>query len=86
MRAYRRKFSADSGILVTVHSAQGATTFTGETDILHTEYKVLKEARQTQDFEGYVSWGLGISQTVCLRAFTLDSPARLIVDLQVPAS
>jgi len=75
-----------AGILVTVHSATGATTFTGDTDILHTEYKVLKEARQTQDFEGYVSWGLGISQPVCMRAFTLDNPARLIVDLQLPAS
>ena len=75
-----------AGILVTVHSANGTTTFTGERDILHTEYKVLKEARQTQDFEGYVSWGLGISQPVCIRAFTLDNPARLIVDLQVPAS
>jgi len=75
-----------AGILVSVHSATGATTFTGDRDILHTEYKVLKEARQTQDFEGYVSWGLGISQPVCMRVFTLDNPARLIVDLQVPAS
>jgi len=75
-----------AGILITVHSATGGTTFTGDRDILHTEYKVLKEARQTQDFEGYVSWGLGISQPVCMRVFTLDNPARLIVDLQVPAS
>lgn len=75
-----------AGILVTVHSATGATTFTGDTDIFHTEYKVLKEARQTQDFEGTVSWGLGISQPVCMRAFTLDNPARLIVDLQLPGS
>ncbi len=75
-----------AGILITVHSANGTTSFTGDRDILHTEYKVLKEARQTQDFEGYVSWGLGISQPVCMRVFTLEGPARLIVDLQVPAS
>ncbi len=75
-----------AGILVTVHSATGATTFTGDMDIFHTEYKVLKEARQTQDYEGYVSWGLGISQPVCMRVFTLDGPARLVVDLQIPTS
>ncbi len=75
-----------AGILVTAHSATGATTFTGDTDIFHTEYRVLKEARQTQDFEGYVSWGLGISQPVCMRVFTLDNPARLVIDLKIPTS
>lgn len=78
--------SGTSGVLVTVHSATGATTFTGSTDLIHPEFKVLKEARQVQDFEGYVSWGLGLSQPACMRVFTLDDPARLVVDLQIGSS
>ena len=68
------------GVLVQVHSATGATTFTGPTDITHPEYMVLREARQTEDFEGYVSWGLGLSQAACMRTFTLNDPPRLVVD------
>ncbi|HEV2415193.1 MAG TPA: hypothetical protein VGX27_10310 [Candidatus Dormibacteraeota bacterium] len=75
-----------AGVLVTVHSAQGTTTFTGSTDIATPGYKVLKEARQVQDFEGYVSWGLGLSQPACMRVFVLDAPARLVVDFQFPSS
>jgi hypothetical protein len=75
--------SGTAGVLVTVHSATGATTFTGETDLIHPEFQVLKEARQTQDFEGYVSWGLGLSRPTCMRVFTLGNPARLVVDLQI---
>jgi hypothetical protein len=78
--------SGTSGVLVTVHSAQGATTFTGSTDLVHPEFQVLKEARQVQDFEGYVSWGLGLSKPACMRVFTLKDPARLVVDLQTPSS
>ena len=75
-----------AGVLVTVHSAQGTTTFSGSTDIVTPGYKVLLEARQTQDFEGYVSWGLGLSQPACMRVFVLDGPARLVVDFQLASS
>jgi hypothetical protein len=78
--------SGTAGILITVHSATGNTTFTGSTDLIHSDYRVLKEARQTQDFEGYVSWGLGIVGAPCMRVFTLSDPARLVVDLQIPTS
>ena len=59
------------GVVVTLHSATGGTTFTGPTDFQHPEFQVLLEARETQDYEGYVSWGLGLSRAACLRAFTL---------------
>jgi hypothetical protein len=72
--------SGTAGVLVRVHSATGANTFTGSPDLTHAEYLVLTEARQTEDFEGYVSWGLGLSKAACLRAFTLTGPARLVVD------
>jgi hypothetical protein len=75
-----------TGVLVTVHSATGATTFQGDSDIVHNEYQVLKEARQTQDFEGSVSWALGLSKPACMRAFVLGDPARLVVDFQITNS
>ncbi len=78
--------SGTAGILITVHSATGATTFTGSKDLIHPDFQVLKEAREVQDFEGYVSWGLGLSKPTCMRVFTLSDPARLVVDLQIPTS
>jgi hypothetical protein len=72
--------SGTSGVLVNVQSATGANTFTGPNDFTHGEYLVLKEARQTQDFEGHLSWGLGLGKTACMRVFTLADPARLVVD------
>src|SRR5579864_5193747 len=44
--------SGTAGVLVTVHSATGATTFTGSTDLVTANFVILNEARQTQDFEG----------------------------------
>lgn len=78
--------SGTSGVLVSVFSATGGTTFTGDTDLIHPEFQVLKEARQIQDFEGHVQWGLGLSKPTCMRAFILNDPARLVVDLQIPNS
>jgi len=72
--------AGNAGVLVQVHSATAAASFTGATDLAHPEFQVLIEARQTEDFEGYVSWGLGLSRPACLRAFTLQDPARLVVD------
>lgn len=75
-----------AGVLVQVHSATGGATFSGPTDLVHPDFKVLQEARQTEDFEGYVSWGLGLSAPACMRVFTLADPARLVVDFQRPTS
>jgi len=77
--------SGTAGILITVHSATGNTTFTGSNDIFDSDFAVIKEARQLQDFEGTVAWGLGISNPTCMRVFTLTDPARLVVDLQTPS-
>ena len=78
--------SGTAGALVRVHSATGANTFAGSTDLSHGEYQVLKEARQTEDFEGYVAWALGLSKEACLRTFTLTDPARLVVDFTTASS
>jgi hypothetical protein len=69
-----------TGVLVLVRSATEAGTYTGPTDITHPEFQILNEARLTQDFEGTLSWGLGLSHAICLRTFTAPDPPRLIVD------
>ncbi len=72
--------SGTAGVLVNVQTASGANTFTGPTDLTHGEFLVVKEARQTQDFEGHLSWGIGLGKPACMRVFTLTDPARLVVD------
>jgi hypothetical protein len=72
--------SGTSGVLVNVQTATGANTYTGSTDLTNDQYLVLKEARQTQDFEGHLSWGLGLGKPACMRVFTLTDPDRLVVD------
>lgn len=74
--------SGTTGVLVTVQSATGASTFSGPTDFSHPEYLVLKEARLVQDFGGSVAWGLGLASAACLRTFTLSNPPRLVVDFR----
>ncbi len=72
--------SGTAGALVRVHTANEAGTYTGPTDITHADFLVLKEARNTEDFVGYVSWGLGLAKAACMRTFTLADPPRLVVD------
>ena len=68
------------GVLVHVTPSTEHDTYTGATDFKHPEFSVLKEARLVGDFEGNVSWGLGLSRGACMRAFTLSNPARLVID------
>jgi hypothetical protein len=76
--------SGTAGVLVQVHSASASGTYNGPTDISHPEYAVLVEAKIVEDFEGYLSWGLGLNKPACLRAFTLSDPARLVIDFKTP--
>ena len=69
-----------SGVLITLKSTSQSGTYTGPTDITHPEFTILKEARVVQDFEGTVQWGIGLASPVCMRAFTLSDPARLVID------
>lgn len=76
--------SGSAGALVQVHSASASSTYTGPTDITHSDYQVLVEARVVEDFEGYLSWGVGLAKPVCMRAFTLTDPPRLVIDFRTP--
>ena len=73
--------SGTAGILVQLHTATQAGTYSGSTDFTQADFRVLKEARLTEDFEGYVGWGLGLGSAACMRVFAAKtSPSRLIVD------
>jgi hypothetical protein len=66
---------------VTVHNAQSHGSYSGSTD-LRPALKELREARQLGDFEGAVSWGLGLTRANCFRAYVLTGPSRLVIDVQ----
>jgi len=70
-----------AGVLVQIHSATAAT-YNGPTDITHSDFQVLVEAKVVEDFEGYLSWGLGLSKPACFRTFTLSNPPRLVIDFK----
>lgn len=72
--------NGSAGLLVTLTGADDHTSYTGSTDFTP-GYPALLEAKQVQDFEGYVQWGLGLSQPACFRAFVLQGPTRLVIDV-----
>lgn len=78
--------SGTAGVSVVLHSASQSASYTGSTDFTQGGFAVLKEARLTQDFEGTVSWGLGLGSPACMRVFTLVQPSRLVIDFQTPAT
>ena len=78
--------SGTTGVLVTVHSASQSPTYSGPTDFSQAGFPVLKEARLTEDFEGTVSWGLGLGSAACMRVFTLTGPSRLVIDFASTSS
>ena len=73
--------AGSAGLLIIIHSADEHTAYSGATDF-KTKYPVLLEARQMEDFEGVVQWGLGLSKSACYRAFFLTNPTRLVIDIQ----
>jgi len=73
--------AGSAGLLVVIHQADEHTAYSGATDF-KTNYPVLLEARQMEDFEGTVQWGLGLSKSSCYRAFFLTGPTRLVIDIQ----
>ena len=74
--------AGSAGLHVVVQSADLHTAYSGPTD-LKPSGTSLVEVRRTEDFEGYVGFGLGLAQSSCYRASMLTSPARLVIDVQV---
>ena len=73
--------AGSAGLLIVIHGADEHTAYSGATDF-KTNYPVLLEARQMEDFEGVVQWGLGLSKSACYRVFFLANPVRLVIDTQ----
>jgi hypothetical protein len=73
--------AGSAALIVSLNPASSYGSYSGSTDI-KTGFTMLREARQIGDFEAVNSWGLGLSSGACFRAFTLSSPARLVVDVQ----
>jgi len=69
-----------NGVLIVVHPIFNWTSYSGPS-AFQPDYRVLREARQVENFEGYQQWALGIQGSPCLRVTTLTSPSRLVVDV-----
>lgn len=54
--------------------------YRGQTDFV-TGFPQLAEARELEDFEGHVQWGLGLNHQSCKRIFQLSAPSRLVIDV-----
>jgi len=70
-----------NGILVVIHGSDLHTSYNGSIDIV-TGYSTMVEVRRGEDYEGVVQLGIGINGAACYRAFLLDAPTRLVIDIQ----
>jgi len=64
------------------HDDRGRASFSGPRSFHPSGTTVLLEVAQIEDFEGTVTWGLGLSRASCFRTFELDGPPRVIVDVK----
>jgi hypothetical protein len=69
------------GVQVVLRDASNHVGFTGATDV-RTGLPAIREARLTGDFEGVVTWSLGVDGPAFVRVTTLADPNRLIVYVQ----
>lgn len=70
-----------NAILLTIRGADLHTSYNGSTDIV-TGYPGLAEVKRIQDFEGVVQLAVGLNGATCYRAYFLNSPDRLVIDIQ----
>jgi hypothetical protein len=75
------KLDGGAALIVSLNPASAYGSYSGSKDIKRGD-GTLREARQLGDFEAVNTWGLGLSKAACFRTFTLNSPARLVIDVQ----
>jgi len=63
-----------------MHDEQGTTTYPGP-KTLTPGYPSLRQAKFAGDFEGYVSWGLGLDDRVGFKVTVLSAPSRIVIDV-----
>jgi hypothetical protein len=71
-----------SGFDLTV--PEGELVYTGPRRIAGNGTSVVREIARTGDFEAVLAWGVGLGARVPFRVFTLDEPARIVVDFEAP--
>jgi hypothetical protein len=71
-----------AGLLVVIRGADAHTSCVGPASF-RPNGPALLEVRRVEDFEGYVGFAMGLARPSCYRAFTLTTPARLVIDVQV---
>jgi hypothetical protein len=69
------------GLLIVLRNASNHDSFSGAADVM-AGLSAIREARLVGDFEGVVSWGLGVDGPGFVRVLTLTNPSRLVVDVQ----
>ena len=73
--------AGDTGIRVVVRGTTAAAT---ATDHLAPAYPAVREVERVGDFEGVVSYGVGVAGVARVRVTVLEAPARLVVDVLQP--
>ena len=63
---------------------EGRVVYEGPSELLANDTAVVREVERTSDYEGVMSWVVGLTERVAYRAFTLQSPPRLVVDFRAP--
>lgn len=77
----RLTLRGSAGLLVVLTGERGDVPYAGPTD-LTPGLTEIQEARLTGDFEGVVSFGLGLTHPACYRVLLLTGPSRLVIDVQ----
>jgi hypothetical protein len=62
------------------HRDDGSPSFTGPLPDL-TGFATFRQIADAGDFEAVLTWGIGVAARTGLRAFTLTSPSRVVVDV-----
>lgn len=72
-----------AGLKLVFHGAAAYPTYTKSTD-MKPGLAAVQEVEQIGDFEGVLSWGIGLSKPSCMRTLELSNPTRLVIDVQTP--
>lgn len=59
----------------------GAPTYTGSATLTPTGLPHVRQARRIGDYEGVITWVVGLDSRRPFKAYVLASPARLVIDL-----
>ncbi|MDQ6692553.1 MAG: hypothetical protein M3Z13_07280, partial [Candidatus Dormibacteraeota bacterium] len=71
--------TGSGGLRVVLRNSSAHGSYVGKTD-LKTGLAVIAQASLLGDFEGVLSWGVGLSGAPCTRVLELSDPPRLVID------